>query len=399
MAGPLEGLKVLELVRVPPGAFCTMMLADMGAEVVKIETPVGATPEQMAQAERRAAFQFVNRNKRSIAINLKQSDGQKLLHQLAADADVLVEGFRPGVMARLSGDYETLKRVNPRLIYCSLSGYGRDGPYRDQPAHDINFLSIAGVLNLIGEPDRPPVIPLNLIADYAGASLHGVAGILLALLARQRTGCGQLVDVSYLDTSLVLLATTPMMQDFLCNGTDSRRGTGLAGGSYPHYTTYETADGKALAVGCTGAEQWDAFCKTIGLGASAAVGPDEAHPDRTADGATQATRAAVQVVLRRKTRDEWFAIFRDKQVSAAPLNAVDEAFDDPQVLARQMAVNMVHPRHGPVRQAGIAIKLSDTPGSIRGAGPALGEHTDEVLRALGYDETRRAELRQAGTVA
>ncbi len=399
MAGPLEGLKVLELVRVPPGAFCTMMLADMGAEVVKIETPVGATPEQMAQAERRAAFRFVNRNKRSIAINLKQSDGQKLLHQLAADADVLVEGFRPGVMARLSGDYETLKRVNPRLIYCSLSGYGRDGPYRDQPAHDINFLSIAGVLNLIGEPDRPPVIPLNLIADYAGASLHGVAGILLALLARQRTGCGQLVDVSYLDTSLVLLATTPMMQDFLCNGTDSRRGTGLAGGSYPHYTTYETADGKALAVGCTGAEQWDAFCKTIGLGASAAVGPDEAHSDRTADGATRATRAAVQVVLRRKTRDEWFAIFRDKQVSAAPLNAVDEAFDDPQVLARQMAVNVVHPRHGPVRQAGIAIKLSDTPGSIRGAGPALGEHTDEVLRALGYDETRRAELRQAGTVA
>ena len=151
MAGPLEGLKVLELIRVPPGAFCTMMLADMGAEVVKIETPVGAPPEQMAQAERRAAFQFVNRNKRSIAINLKRPDGQKLLHQLAADADVLVEGFRPGVMARLGGDYETLKRVNPRLIFCSLSGYGQDGPYRDQPAHDVNFLSIAGILNLIGE--------------------------------------------------------------------------------------------------------------------------------------------------------------------------------------------------------------------------------------------------------
>ena len=399
MAGPLEGLKILELIRVPPGAFCTMMLADMGAEVVKVETPMGATPEQMAQAERRAAFQFVNRNKRSIAINLKQPDGQRLLHQLAADADVLVEGFRPGVMARLGGDYETLKRVNPRLIYCSLSGYGQDGPYRDQPAHDINFLSIAGILNLIGEPDRPPAIPLNLIADYAGASLHGVAGILLALLARQHTGCGQLVDVSYLDTSLVLLAATPMMQDFLCNGTDSRRGTGLTGGSHPHYTTYETADGKALAVGCTDAEQWDAFCKTIGLGESAATSPDEAHPDRAADGTVQATRPAVQAVLKRKTRDEWFAIFRDKQVSAVPLNAVDEAFDDPQVVAREMAVKVIHPRHGSVRQAGIAIKLSGTPGRIRTAGPALGEHTDEVLRALGYDEARRAELRQAGTVA
>ena len=279
MAGPLKGLKVLELIRVPPGAFCTMMLADMGAEVVKIETPVGAPPEQTAQAERRVAFQFVNRNKRSIAINLKRPDGQKLLHQLAADADVLVEGFRPGVMARLGGDYETLKRVNPRLIFCSLSGYGQDGPHRDQPAHDVNFLSIAGVLNLIGEPDQPPAIPLNLIADYAGASLHGVAGILLALLARQRTGCGQLVDVSYLDTSLALMAATPMMQDYLCNGIGSRRGAGLARGTHPYYTTYETADGKALAVGCRDAEQWDAFCKAIGLGESPPIRPDEAHPD------------------------------------------------------------------------------------------------------------------------
>ena len=400
MTGPLEGLKVLELIRVPPGAFCTMMLADMGAEVLKIDTPsatsVAAAPEQ---AERRAAFQFVNRNKRSIAVNLKQPDGQKLLHQLAADADVLVEGFRPGVMARLGGDYETLRRVNSRLIYCSLSGYGQDGPYRDLPAHDINFLAIAGVLNLIGEPDRLPAIPLNLIADYAGASLHGVVGILLALLARQRTGRGQRVDVSYLDTSLALLAATPMMQTFFRGGTDSHRGVGLSGGAYPYYATYETADGKALAVGCTDAEQWDAFRKAIGLTELEAVGPDEAHLDRVADGTAQAAKAAVQAVLRQKTRDAWVSIFRDRPVRVAPVHAVDEAFDDPHVLARRMAVDVVHPRHGSVRQAGIAIKLSDTPGKVRGAGPALGEHTDAVLQALGYDETRRTELRRAGTVA
>lgn len=403
MAGPLAGLKVLELIRVPPGAFCTMLLADMGAEVLKIETPPSspAAPasEQAAQAERRAAFHFVNRNKRSLAVNLKQTDGQRLLHQLAADADVLVEGFRPGVMARLGGDYETLRRLNPRLIYCSLSGYGQDGPYRDLPAHDINFLALAGVLNLIGDPGRPPAIPLNLIADYAGASLHGVVGILLALLARQRTGRGQRVDVSYLDTSLALLAATPMLQTFLRKGADSRRGAGLSGGAYPYYATYETADGKTLAVGCADAEQWDAFCKAVGLAELDEAGPDETHSGRVADGAAQAAKTAVQAVLRQKTRDEWLSVFRDRPVSVAPVHAVDEAFDDPHVLARQMTVDVVHPRHGSTQQAGIAIKLSGTPGSIRGAGPVPGEHTDEVLQALGYDETRRAELRRAGTVA
>jgi crotonobetainyl-CoA:carnitine CoA-transferase CaiB-like acyl-CoA transferase len=233
MPGPLEGIKILELIRVAPGAFCTMMLADMGAEVLKIETPPTDTSEiptaQAADEARRAAFQFVNRNKQSIAINLKHAVGQKILHRLAADADVLVEGFRPGVMARLGGDYATLSQINPRLVYCSLSGFGQDGPYRTLPAHDINYLSIGGVLNLIGEPGRPPAIPLNIVADYAGASMHGVVGILLALLARQQTGRGQWVDVSYLDTTISLLAATPMLRDFFFNGSSCGRGEGALG--------------------------------------------------------------------------------------------------------------------------------------------------------------------------
>src|SRR5215468_5467927 len=194
MPGPLEGIKVLELIRVNPGAFCTMMLADMGAEVLKIETPPTEASEasagQATAAARRTAFQFVNRNKQSIAINLKHPAGQKILHQLAADADVLVEGFRPGVMARLGGDYATLSQINPRLIYCSLSGFGQDGPYRDLPAHDINYLSIGGVLNLIGEPHRPPAIPLNIIADYAGASMHGVVVFYWPCWRGNRLGAG-----------------------------------------------------------------------------------------------------------------------------------------------------------------------------------------------------------------
>ena len=402
MAGPLKGLKVLEFIRVPPGAFCTMMIADMGAEVLKIETPrrsAVATPEPNAEEERKAAFQFFNRGKRSIAINLKQPAGQVLLHRLVADADVLVEGFRPGVMKRLGGDYATLQHVNPRLIYCSLSGFGQDGPYRDLPAHDINFLSIAGVLNLIGEPDRPPAIPINLIADYAGATLHGLVSIMVALLARQRTGRGQFIDVSYLDTTLALLAATPMMQDFLSNGIDSLRGGGLPGGSYPNYTVYETADGRTLAVGCTDPEHWDAFCKVIGLPELSQAYGSATTASPLPGGAQRAAKAAVQGVLKQKTRAEWQAIFRDRKVSVAPLHTVNEVLDDPHVQARQMTVNVDHPRHGAVRQPGIAIKLSDTPGRIQGAAPALGEHTDEVLRALGYDETKRLELRQTGTVA
>jgi crotonobetainyl-CoA:carnitine CoA-transferase CaiB-like acyl-CoA transferase len=403
MAGPLEGIQVLELVRVAPGAFCTMMLADMGAEVLKIETPPADLradeAEHAGDAARGAVFSFVNRNKRSMAINLKHADGQKLLHQLAATADVVVEGFRPGVMARLGGDYATLGRLNPRLIYCSLSGFGQDGPYCNLPAHDINYLALGGVLNLIGAPDRPPAIPLNIVADYAGASMHGVIGILLALMARQRTGRGQLVDVSYLDTTVSLLAATPVGRDFFLHGSTCSRGEGELGGSYPYYTTYETADGKLLSVGCTEPWLWQNFCKAIGREDLSGLALRSEHFASVADSAAIRTKQEIQEILRRQTRDEWVAFFKDKNVCVGPVYTVTEMFHDPQVQARQMVVDIDHPRYGKVRQAGIAIKLSDTPGSIRRVGPVVGEHTEEVLKTLGYSETACARLRQTGVVA
>lgn len=402
MPGPLAGMKVLELIRVAPGAFCTMMLADMGADVLKIETPPTASvapgSEEAQRETRRAAFHFVNRNKRSMAINLKHSDGQKILHQLVADADILVEGFRPGVMARLGGDYTTLSQINPRLIYCSLSGFGQNGPYRDLPAHDINYLSIGGVLNLIGDPDRHPAIPLNIVADYAGASMHGAVGILLAVLARQTTGRGQHVDVSYLDTTVSLLAATPLVRDFFRHGISPTRGDGALGGSYPYYTTYETADGKLLSVGCTEPWLWKNFCVAIGREDLSRFALHSSHATSRADSAAQQAKQEVQAILRQKTRDEWFAFFQEKNVCVAPVYTVDETFNDPQVVARQMAVDIKDERYGTVRQAGIAIKLSDTPGSIRSVGPTVGEHTSAVLRALGYNATDEARLRQAGTV-
>ena len=403
MLGPLEGIKVLELIRVPPGAFCTMMLADMGATVLKIETPPPETSdtstEHSVEEVRQVAFQFVDRNKQSIAINLKHAAGQQILHKLAAEADVVVEGFRPGVMARLGGDYATLRQLNPRLIYCSLSGFGQDGPYRDRPAHDINYLALGGVLNLIGEPERPPAIPLNIVADYAGASMHGVVGILLALMARYQTGRGQLVDVSYLDTTVSLLAATPMLRDFFFNGSICGRGEGALGGSFPYYTTYETADGSLLSVGCTEPWLWQNFCRAIGREDLARFALQDHHFAGVADSAASQAKQEVQAVLRQKTRDEWCAFFSDKDVCVAPVYTAAETFADPHVVARGMVVDVPDPRYGTVRQAGIAIKLSETPGSIRHVGPVLGEHTETVLETLGYSATERAQLRQAGTVS
>ena len=399
MTSPLEGIKILELIRVAPGAFCTMMLADMGAEVLKIETPTTEATMDTETVSRRTAFSFVNRNKRSIALNLKHPAGQDILHRIVQNADVLVEGFRPGVITRLGGDYDTLSKINPRLIYCSLSGFGQDGPYRHYPAHDINYLAIGGVLNLIGQPDQPPAIPLNIVADYAGASMHGVVGILLALMARQRTGRGQYVDVSYLDTTVSLLAATPLLRDYFFNGSTCGRGEGALGGSYPYYTTYETADHRLLSVGCTEPWLWENFCKAIGREELKRFALQPDHHARVADRDAVQAKNEVQKILRQKTRDVWFDFFKDKNVCVSPVYTVEETFQDPQVQARNMVVDVEDPRYGKIRQAGIAIKLSDTPGQLRRMGPSVGEHTDEVLQSLGYDAKRCQALRQAGTIA
>jgi crotonobetainyl-CoA:carnitine CoA-transferase CaiB-like acyl-CoA transferase len=395
--GVLDGIKIIELARVAPGEFCTMMLADMGADVLKIETPephgAGDT-----EAARRAAFAFVNRNKRSLAVNLKSPEGQTIFKRLAVGADVVVEGFRPGVMKRLGADYETLAALNPRLIYCSLSGFGQDGPYRDYPAHDMNYLSLAGVLGLIGEPDRKPVIPLNIIADYGGASLHGALGIVLALFARERTGRGQHVDVSYLDTSVSLLAATPNMRFFFSDGLAPRRGGGFLGGSYPYYAIYETRDTKLLTIGCTEPWLWENFCKAIGR-------PDFARfarkPDqfvRAANPEEEKVRREIESIIRTRDRDDWYETLVKADVCVGKVYDVEEMVHDPQLAHRQMIVDVQHPTLGPVRQFGIAIKMSETPGSVRRAAPVPGEHTDAVLKDLGMGADEIGALRERGVV-
>jgi alpha-methylacyl-CoA racemase len=395
--GVLEGIKILELARVPPAELPGMLLADMGADVLKIETPEPGRPRG-PEWDRRAAFAFVNRNKRSMTLNLKAPEGQALFRRLAAQADVVVEGFRPGVMKRLGADYPTLRALTPRIIYCSLSGFGQDGPYRDYPAHDLNYLSLAGVLGLIGEPDRKPVIPLNLIADYAGASLHGALGIVLALYARERTGRGQHVDVAYLDTTISLLAATPNMRFFFSDGMAPRRGEGFLGGSYPYYAIYETRDDKLLTIGCTEPWLWENFCRAIGR-------PDFARfarqPDqfvRAANPEEEAARREIEAIIRTRDRDDWYAFLVKHDVCVGKVYDVDEVVHDPQVRHRHMVVEAEHPLVGKVRQFGVAIKLSETPGTVRSAAPLPGQHTEGVLKDLGLGSGDIAALRDKGVI-
>src|SRR5918996_231453 len=392
--GVLDGIKILELARVPPAEMPGMLLADMGADVLKIETPEPGQPHD-AQWVRRTIHAFVNRNKRSMTLNMKAPEGQAIFRKLAATADVLVEGFRPGVMKRLGADYETIRALNPRIVYCSLSGFGQDGPYKSYPAHDMNYLSMAGMLGLIGEAgSRKPVIPLNLVADYAGASLHGALGIVLALFARERTGRGQHVDVAYLDTTVSLLAATPNMRFFFADGVAPRRGEGFLGGSYPYYAIYATRDDKLLTIGCTEPWLWENFCKAIGR-------PEFARFARTADQFVRAAnpdeaaaREAIEAIIRTRDRDDWYEFLATRDVCVGKVYDVEEMVRDPQINHRGMIVDVEHPTHGRVRQFGIAIKLSDTPGTIRSAAPLGGEHTEAILKDLGLAAADIAGLRE-----
>ena len=371
-----------------------MFLADYGADVLKIDTPEPGRARDAAE-ERRAAFAFVNRNKRSMTLNMKSPEGQAVFRKLAAGADVIVEGFRPGVMDRLGAGYQAIRELNPRIIYCSLSGFGQDGPYRNYPAHDMNYLSLAGVLNLIGEAgSKKPVIPLNLVADYAGASLHGALGIALALFARERTGRGQHVDISYLDTTLSLLAATPNMRFFFSDGVAPNRGEGFLGGSYPYYAIYETRDNKLLTIGCTEPWLWENFCKAIER-------PDFARfarkPDqfvRAANPEEAAARDAIEAVIRTRDRDDWYEFLVKHDVCVGKVYEIEEMVRDPQIAHRGMIVDVEHPTHGRVRQFGVAIKLSETPGTVRTAAPLAGEHTEAILKDLGLGADEIAGMRQ-----
>ena len=392
--GALSGVRLLELARVPPAELPGMLLSDLGADVLKIEMPTARPLSD--EDRRRAAFSLVNRNKRSLALNLKTPDGQVIFRRLASSADAIVEGFRPGVMQRLGADYETLRRLNPRIVYCSLSGFGQTGPYRHMPAHDLNYLALSGILSLIGERGRAPQIPLNLVADYGGASLHAALGIMIALFARERTGEGQHVDVSYLDASISLLGATPNMRLFWSDDAVPTRGAGFLSGTYPYYSVYETSDGRYLTVACYEPVFWERFCAAIDRPALARFAFRDDHAVRAATQEEAAARGEVQRIILTRSRDEWWRTLSEAGACVAPVYEPVEALVDPQVTARGMVVALPHPRYGDVHQTGTPIKLSATPGAPRRPAPAPGEHTEAVLAELGFTNDEVAALRARG---
>lgn len=398
----LDGITILDLSGGYPPAFGTQILGDLGAEVINIEgrpartePPAGVTDEEVRRA---AAYRTSNRNKKSIGLNLKSEAGRHVFYQLAETADVIVDPFRPGVTKRLGIDYPTINKINPRIIYCSITGYGQDGPYRDLPGHDINYISIAGALSLIGEAGSQPVIPLNLLADFGGAALHATIGILAALMARVQTGKGQYLDISYTDSVISLL--TFIASSYFQSNVVPQRGELRLGGSYPYYTIYRTKDGKFITIGCSEPWLWANLCRAIG---KEEFIPFHLEPEHDFHPPEDEKWQEISTYLKQhfltKTRDEWFEFLSKKDVPIGKVHSLDEVFADPQVLHRQMVIEVEHPTVGKIKQVGMAIKLSDTPGKVRSLPPVFGEHTNEILIGLGYSEQRINELRQEEAVS
>ncbi len=389
MASPLAGIRVLDLSRMAPGPFCTMMFADLGADVVKIEQPgFGIIPIDVDE-ETWAAYFALDRGKRSMFLNLKVNEGRDVFHRMVEDADVVLEGFRHGVVEQLQVDYDSLRRINPRIVYCSLTGYGRDGPYRDVTGHDINFMALSGALSAMAIRDGRPAVPLNLIADYAAGGQQAAFAIAVALLARERTGEGQYIDVAMVDGTVALFAWEA--SQYFAGGGVPKWGETVLTGTVPCNSVYATKGGGYVSIGCFEAWSWENLCRELGR--------EDLVPLQFATGAEKdRVYAELTGVFMSKTKEEWFEQLRGKGVNVAPVLELDEVLRDPHVLHRRMVIEVDHPRLGKVKQVGIAPKLSKTPGEVRHTGPLPGQHTEEILAGLGYSGDEIEGLRQKGAL-
>jgi alpha-methylacyl-CoA racemase len=403
MTLPLEGVRVLDLSRLLPGGFCSLLLADFGADVLKVEdTGMGdyirfSPPyyEGAHDSAKSALFLSLNRNKRSIRLDLKHERGREALLRLVREHDVVLESFRPGVLDRLGVGYERMRAENPGIVYCAITGYGQDGPRKGAAGHDMNYLGLIGLLGLTGERGGEPVQAAGQIADLGGGALMAAFGIMAALRERDGgpgkagSGEGQVVDVSMADGALSWLAM--VAGGYFADGTVPRRGDLPLAGSLICYRPYECADGW-VTLGALEPKFWQAWCQ--GVGRPDLVAKQFERPGSEAHG-------EVQEIFKQRKREEWELFAREHDCCLEPVLELDEALDSELVRAREMVVEIEQPgTERPVRQLGVPVKLTRTPGDhARLPGPALGEHTEEVLLAAGYSEAEVAELLQAGAAA
>jgi len=373
-----------------------MLLADMGAEVIKVEPPpAGDDSRQWGPpfiGGISTYFLSINRNKKSLGLNLKTEEGRGILWKLIERADILIENFRPGVLDKLGFGYEAVSKTNPRTVYCSISGFGHSGPYKDRPGYDVIAQGESGMMDLTGFPDGPPAKLGASLADIV-AGLYACNGICLALLARHKTGKGQHVDVSLLDGMVSTLTYHALI--YLSTGRSPKR----AGTRHPSIVPYESFPAKDgfVNIAVTNQKQWENFCQVLGF---PEIATDERFETMKARLAHYGElRPMIEGVVARMTRVEVMRVMSEVGIPAGPINTVGEILEDPHIQAREMVQELMHPDYGPLKVLGIPIKLSDTPGVVENAPPQFGEHNREVLSMLGYGEKEIAKLETSGAIS
>ncbi len=394
---PLEGYRVLDLSRILAGPFCTMVLADQGAEVIKVERPdIGDDTRTWGPpfaGGESAYYLCCNRNKKSIVVDLKKESGRELILELAKTSDVFIENFTPGLTKKFGLSYDDLREINPRLVYASISAYGQDGPYRDRPGYDMVLSAVGGLMHITGERDGPPCKVGVAITDVV-TGLYASGAITSALLWRERSGKGQYLDICLLDAQVSGLAN--IASNYLVAGKEATR-WGTAHESIVPYQVFNTAD-RPIAIAAANQKLWTSFCLAIGKWDWVDDERFESNPKRVEN--RDVLLPKIEETLSQKTCDEWMEILVEAAVPCGPVNDMAHLFADPQVIHRNMIAEIEHPTIGTLRLGGIPVKYSETPGSVRMHPPLLGEHTDEVLtEVLDYDAQEVAELREQGVVA